>query len=62
MEPFDGLVDSSFQLRLVGRLKFVCQFLVAEGVAEIVSVRPFFALIRAAAASSSAGKKKVSIL
>jgi NAD-specific glutamate dehydrogenase len=39
IEPFDGLVDSSFQLRLVGKLKFVCQFLVAEGVAEIVSIR-----------------------
>jgi len=39
IEPFDGLVDSSFQLGLVSRFKFVCKFLVVEGVAEVVSIR-----------------------
>jgi hypothetical protein len=39
VDPFDSLVDSSFQLGLVGSFKLVCQFLVIEGVAEIVGVR-----------------------
>jgi hypothetical protein len=39
VEPFDSLVDGSFQLGLVGSFKLVCQFLVIEGVAEIVGVR-----------------------
>jgi hypothetical protein len=69
IEPFDGLVtvDSSFQLRLVGRLKSVWQFLVAEGVAEIVSVR-FKTILRTDTSSCSLvlswkkKRKKVSIL
>ena len=57
IEPFDGLVDSSFQLRLVGRLKFVCLFLVAEGVAEIVSGR-FKTILRTDMSSCSLVQKK----
>ena len=54
-EPFDGFVDS-FQPELVSSIEFICRFRVDEGVYEGCS-RPFFVVIRATAASSSAEKK-----
>lgn len=33
IEPFDGLIDGTFQLGLIGRFKLACQFLVVKGVA-----------------------------
>ena len=59
IEPFDGFVDSSFQPGLVGSIKFICRFLVGEGVYEgCISVRfkAILAVIRKAATPSSTEK------
>ena len=39
IKPFNSVVHSSLQLRLVSRIKFVCQFFITEGVAEVVGIR-----------------------
>ena len=39
IEPLDGCLDGTFQLRLVSRLEFICEFLVREGVTKVVYIR-----------------------
>jgi hypothetical protein len=36
---FDGILDGTFQLGLVSSIEFIGEFLVVEGVTEVISVR-----------------------